>query len=82
MRSLLVALGRIIIPYPFNQPYNWDVLAAFYQIEAATITAEGVSLADRLDYGVVDHCRWDVSTHIQVMSVNNGSTWEGGKNQY
>jgi len=82
MRSLLVALGRIIIPYRLISLIIGMVLAAFYQTEAATITAEGVSLADRLDYGVVDHCRWDVSTHIQAMSVNDGSTWEGGKNQY
>jgi hypothetical protein len=33
-------------------------------------------------YGVVDHCRWDVSVHIQAMSVNNGSTWGGGRNNF
>lgn len=33
-------------------------------------------------YGVVDHCRWDVSVHIQAMSVNNGSTWGGTRNNF
>ena len=34
-------------------------------------------------YGVVDHCQSDVRPGtIQAMSVNNGSTWRGGKNQF
>ena len=49
MCSLLVALGRIIIPYRLISLIIGMVLAAFYQTEAATITAEGVSLADGLD---------------------------------
>lgn len=40
MSSLLVALRRIIIPYRLISLTVGMVLAAFYQTEAATITAK------------------------------------------
>jgi len=86
MSSLLVALGRIIIPYRLISLTFGMVLAAFYQTEAATITAKGVSLADlrtavdsAYDEDVVE-VPHGTASWTATLSIAKGITLQGAGN--